>query len=155
MGLNINQLPTAATSILATDKMYLGRSPFGATDDRYILGSSIIAQFADSVYANVTTATQAIDATARYIANYVSGLLTFTLPLSADVGSCIEIIGSSSSGWTIAQNSSQIIHINSVATTTGIGGSVSSTNRYNSIKLVCILANTECQAVPNGNLTVV
>lgn len=46
MGKNINQIATAATSILATDKLYLGRSPFGATDDRYILGSSIIAQVA-------------------------------------------------------------------------------------------------------------
>lgn len=46
MAKNINQLTTAATSILATDKMYLGRSPFGVTDDRYILGSSIIAQLA-------------------------------------------------------------------------------------------------------------
>lgn len=45
-GLNINQLPTAATSILATDKLYLGRSPFGVTDDRYILGSVVISQLA-------------------------------------------------------------------------------------------------------------
>lgn len=46
MGKNINQLTTAAASVLATDKLYLGRSPFGLTDDRYILGSSIISQFA-------------------------------------------------------------------------------------------------------------
>lgn len=46
MGKNINQIATAATSILATDKLYLGRSPFGITDDRYILGSSIISQLA-------------------------------------------------------------------------------------------------------------
>ena len=45
-GMNINQLPTAAASILATDKMYLGRSPFGVTDDRYILGSVLIGQLA-------------------------------------------------------------------------------------------------------------
>lgn len=46
MAKNINQIPTQATSILPTDKMYLGRSPFGVTDDRYILGSDIIAQLA-------------------------------------------------------------------------------------------------------------
>lgn len=49
MGKNINQITTAASSILATDKMYLGRSPFGLTDDRYILGSSIISQFASNL----------------------------------------------------------------------------------------------------------
>lgn len=46
MSKNLNQVPTGATSILATDKMYIARSPFGATDDRYILGSDIIAQLA-------------------------------------------------------------------------------------------------------------
>lgn len=48
MSKNINQIATAAASILATDKLYLGRSPFGITDDRYILGSSIISQFSFS-----------------------------------------------------------------------------------------------------------
>lgn len=44
MSLNLNQIPTAATSILSTDKMYIARSPFDVTDDRYILGSDILAQ---------------------------------------------------------------------------------------------------------------
>jgi hypothetical protein len=46
MSKNLNQVPTAATSILATDKMYIARSPFGVTDDRYILGSDILTQLA-------------------------------------------------------------------------------------------------------------
>ncbi len=46
MSKNINQITTAATSVLATDKLYLGRSPFGVTDDRYILGASLLAQVA-------------------------------------------------------------------------------------------------------------
>lgn len=45
MSKNLNQVPTAAASLLATDKMYIARSPFGVTDDRYILGSSLITQF--------------------------------------------------------------------------------------------------------------
>lgn len=45
MSLNLNQIPTAAASILSTDKMYIARSPFDVTSDRYILGSSIISQF--------------------------------------------------------------------------------------------------------------
>lgn len=45
MGFNINQLPTAASNILPTDKLYLGRSPFDVTDDRYLLGSAVLAQF--------------------------------------------------------------------------------------------------------------
>jgi hypothetical protein len=46
MAKNLNQIATAAASVLATDKMYIARSPFGVTDDRYILGSSLITQFA-------------------------------------------------------------------------------------------------------------
>lgn len=46
MSRNLNQIPTQATSILPSDKMYIARSPFGVTDDRYILGSDIIAQLA-------------------------------------------------------------------------------------------------------------
>lgn len=57
MSKNINQIVTAASSILATDKLYLGRSPFGATDDRYILGSTIIAQFGAPYTAAALTRT--------------------------------------------------------------------------------------------------
>src|ERR1051326_4411658 len=46
MAKNLYQIVTAATSILATDKMYIARAPFGVTDDRYILGSDILAQLA-------------------------------------------------------------------------------------------------------------
>lgn len=45
MSKNINQIAVSAGSVLATDKFYLGRSPFGLTDDRYLLGSDLIAQF--------------------------------------------------------------------------------------------------------------
>ncbi len=44
MGKNINQLSTEATSFVATDKLYLGRSPYGLTDDRYFFYSTLAAQ---------------------------------------------------------------------------------------------------------------
>lgn len=45
MSKNINQIAISAGSVLATDKLYLGRAPFGITDDRYLLGSDLITQF--------------------------------------------------------------------------------------------------------------
>lgn len=45
MSKNINQILVSAGSVLATDKLYLGRAPFGLTDDCYLLGSDLIAQF--------------------------------------------------------------------------------------------------------------
>jgi hypothetical protein len=44
MGKNINQIATAALSVLAQDKFYLGRFPYGLTDDRYLLGSDLFEQ---------------------------------------------------------------------------------------------------------------
>lgn len=41
MGKNINQIATEATTIEDDDKFYLGRSPYGATDDRYVYGSTL------------------------------------------------------------------------------------------------------------------
>lgn len=44
MGKNINQIATEALSILATDKFYLGRSPYGVTDDRWLAGSTLLSE---------------------------------------------------------------------------------------------------------------
>lgn len=154
MAKNINQITTAASSILSTDKMYLGRSPFGLTDDRYILGSTIISQFAPAAYNNVTGITQAIAVNNKYIANN-GALVTFTLPATAAVGTVFEIQGSGAGGWLIAQNASQILHVGASASTTGILGSVASSNRYNSVSFTCIVANLEWAASGMvGNLTV-
>lgn len=155
MALNINQIATAASSILSTDKLYLGRSPFGATDDRYILGSTIIAQFSPAKLTNVTGATQAIAVNTGYIANNAAGV-AFTLPATAAVGDRFAIQGSEAGGWSIAQNANQILHVGSSPSTTGVLGSVASSNRYDSVVFVCIVANLEFATLggPQGNLTV-
>jgi hypothetical protein len=80
-------------------------------------------------------------ADAGYVPDNVA-LCTLTLPATAAFGTAITIVGLGSGGWKIAQNASQIIHVGSSATTTGVGGSLASTNRYDSIDLVCVVANT-------------
>jgi len=72
------------------------------------------------------------------------GLTTFTLPLLANIGDEIQIMGESAAGWTIAQNAGQNIQIGNVSTTIGVGGSVSSLNRYDCITIRCRVANTTC-----------
>lgn len=73
MGKNINQILTAASSVLSTDKLYIGRSPFGLTDDRYILGSSLIQQF--SVQSGSSSLHTPVDyaSTGGYTATYNNG----------------------------------------------------------------------------------
>lgn len=77
-----------------------------------------------------------------YIANN-AGLVTLTLPSTAPLGSVIKVAGKGAGGWSIAQNTGQIIWWNSgLPTTTGVTGSISSLDRYDTIELVCITTNT-------------
>ena len=71
------------------------------------------------------------------------GLTTITLPDVCNPGDMISVQGEGSGGWLIQANIStgQVIHIGSSASYSG--GSVASANRYDSITLVCIVANTE------------
>lgn len=91
-----------------------------------------------------------------YIANN-AGVVTLTLPATAVVGKEISVVGQGAGGWLIAQNASQTINVGSSATTSGTGGSVASTNRYDSINLICTVANTTWTTVggPQGILTIV
>lgn len=113
--------------------------------------------FAGFSWTVVASGTQAISANAGYIMNNGVSLVTLTLPVTAPVGSLIGIQGSSSGGWAIAQNSGQTINIGSVASTTGAGGSIASTNAHDSLLLVCTVANTNfaCLGAPQGNITIV
>jgi hypothetical protein len=90
-----------------------------------------------------------------YIANNAS-LVTVTLPSSASVGDMVEIAGKGAGGWKVAQNSGQVIHMDGVDSTTGTGGSLASTVRYDAVRLLCITANTDWLVLSGiGNLTVV
>jgi hypothetical protein len=92
----------------------------------------------------------------KYVCDNGAGLITFTLPTAAVVGDTFIIVGGSSGGWTIAQNANQIIHVGSLPSTTGVAGSVASSNRYDCITLTCVVTNLEWSAYGiQGNLTVV
>jgi|SRR5277367_150685 len=102
----------------------------------------------------VTGTTQAMAVNSGYISNN-AGLVTLTLPSTAAVGSIIQMQGLGAGGWQIAQNASQLIHIGSSVTTTGTGGYLASTNQYDSLTLLCVVANTTWTVLggPQGNIT--
>ena len=86
----------------------------------------------------------------------VPGLLTYTLPATAAVGSIIEITGYTVGGFSIAQLAGQSIHVAGSTTTPGIGGSLSSTAQFDSVRMVCVTADTEWNVIASvGNLTIV
>jgi hypothetical protein len=107
-------------------------------------------------WVNVTGSTQTMVADTGYVADKAS-LVTFTLPTTAAFGTIIYVQGLGSGGWSIAQSTGQSIAIGSDVSTSGTGGSVSSTNQYDSVALLCVTANTTWTALTGvqGNLTVV
>lgn len=90
-----------------------------------------------------------------YITNKAGTAANMTLPVTAAVGSSLEVIGRGATGWVVAQNASQTIHMNSVSTTTGTGGSLASSAQFNTVTLICTVANTDWTVVASqGVLTV-
>lgn len=103
----------------------------------------------------VITTSQSASVNNGYITNS-SSLITVTLPSTVAVGSLIELTGLGTGGWSIAQNSGQSINFGVSTTTTGTGGSLSSSEQYDSVRIVCIVANTTFNVLSSiGNLTVV
>jgi hypothetical protein len=86
-----------------------------------------------------TTTPQTIAATTSYIADKTT-LITFNMPASMAIGNITEIIGYNTGGWLIQMNTGQTANFNTTSTTSA--GSLASTNRYNSIRLMCVVANT-------------
>ena len=89
-----------------------------------------------------------------YITNNAA-LVTATLPATAAVGDVVRVAGKGAGGWRVAQNAGQTIHFGNQDTTTGAGGYLEFTNRYDSVELLCITANTDWVVLSSvGNLTV-
>lgn len=110
---------------------------------------------AGTLWSEVTGTTQAVAVNTGYILNN-AGLVTATLPATAAVGDTFEFQGKGAGLYKIAQNATQLINFGSSVTTTGVGGSLTATNQYDSIKLVCITANTVFAVVSSiGSFTVV
>jgi hypothetical protein len=164
----IDSVGKLGASALATDgQLYIGSTgaapvwaTLASTD-----GTVTVTNGAGSIDLSVTTGgviwsreagnTVGITVNHGYVPTNV-GLTTFTLPATAALGTIIEIVGESAAGWTIAQNAGQNIQYGNVSTTGGVGGSLSSSNQYDTVKLICRLANTTWSVVSSvGVLNVV
>ena len=65
---------------------------------------------------------------------------TITLPAIAEVGSIINVQGLGAGGWVLQAAAAQIINLGAAATSAG--GTLTSANRYDSLQIVCVLANS-------------
>jgi hypothetical protein len=106
-------------------------------------------------WVEITTTTQNAAANTRYAANNAA-LVTITLPTVAAVGDEIQIVGKGAGLFRIAQSTGQQVRFGDLSTTSGATGRIDSTLQYDSIKLVCITANSEFSVIGSqGNLDVV
>lgn len=103
-----------------------------------------------SLWTTVTASTQAAAISNGYITNNATGV-TITLPATAAIGDVVEIMGLNAGGWTLAPNSGQNIRFGTQNTTV----SLASTAQYDTIKVRCLVANTQWSVVERqGNITV-
>jgi hypothetical protein len=103
----------------------------------------------------VTGTSQAMSVDNGYIANNAA-LVTLTLPATAAIGDTIQLTGKGAGGWKVAQNAGQTIYFGNQSTTTGVGGSLASTNQRDTIEFVCVTANNDWNVIDSiGNITVV
>jgi len=94
-----------------------------------------------ATWTSVTGTSATMVAGDGYISNNAA-LVTLTLPATADVGSLLYIQGYGAGGWRVAQGAGQQVFIGSTSSTVGASGSTSSVNRYDSMTLVCVSADT-------------
>ena len=104
------------------------------------------------VWNDVSGTTQAAAVNQGYIISNASQT-TVTLPATAAEGSVFAIAGKGAAGWILQMNTGQTFHFGSSASSSA--GSLTSTNLYDSVTIVCVTANTTFVVIAaQGNLTV-
>ncbi len=101
---------------------------------------------------DVSGTTQAAVINNGYIISNASQT-TVTIPATAAEGTVFAVQGKGAAGWIMQMNTGQTCHFGSSATTSA--GSLTSTNLWDAVYIVCVTANTTFAVVSAvGNLTV-
>ena len=104
------------------------------------------------VWNDVSGTSQAAAVNNGYIISN-AGQTTVTLPATSAEGSVFAVQGKGAAGWILQANTGQVIHLGNSATSSA--GSLTSTNLWDSVSIVCVTANTTFAVTSAvGNLTV-
>lgn len=106
-----------------------------------LVSQSIPTPPPSDTWVTQTTSSATMDANTGYTADAGASLISFTLPTTSSIGDFVEINGKSSGLWRIIQSAGQQIFASPFNTTFGAGGSLSSVNRYDCVRLRCVAAN--------------
>jgi hypothetical protein len=118
-------------------------------------GSITVAATGAFKWTEITAASADLAVQNGYIANRATQVI-LTLPATAALGDMIRVTGKGEGGWKIAQRANQYINNVDVTSTVGVGGSLSSTQQFDSVELVCTTTDVGFNVVPvTGNWTIV
>jgi hypothetical protein len=124
------------------------------TCKQYNIGQLIDA-ISGLITINQTTTPVTLMVNTTYVCSAGSDMINFILPEVIPFGSFFQIIGKDSGLFQISQTSGQSINFGDVTTTTGMSGSIVSTNSNDCIRFVCTVANTTLTVISSiGDLTV-
>ena len=165
---NVLRIGSSGSGVGQVNKAFIagtyGVTPGGTlnlalVDSNGQLGST--ATLSPALGGKMTWTTATANATAAVNTGYLikhatpATKLTITLPATAALYSEIEIDGYTAGMWKLTQASGQTIHFGSIDTTTGTGGYIEATNKYDSVKIRCVVADTEFLVISSvGTLTV-
>ena len=93
----------------------------------------------DSAWVDAVATPVNMVANTSYIAD-AGALQTFNVPALAAQGTVFEIAGNNGGNFIVQMNAGQTAHLASAATSAG--GTLTATNQYDQIKLLCTVANT-------------
>lgn len=143
-----------AIGTTASDPAAAALTPGTGISITSVTGSITIAStgVGSMVWTDVSGTTQAAAVNTGYIISN-AGQTTVTLPATAVEGSVFGVAGKGAAGWILQMNTGQTCHFGNSATTSA--GSLTSTNLYDSVQIVCVTANTTFVVLcAQGNLTV-
>jgi len=104
------------------------------------------------VWSEATGATTAT-VNSGYICNNASTRVVVTLPSTAALGSKVRVCGKGAAGWQVTAPASTTIQFGSSVTATA--GNVQSTNTFDTLELICTVANTGWTVLSAvGNITI-
>lgn len=149
--LGAGQLPIGTTSSdpsAATLTAGAGISITSVTGSITIASSGV----GSLVWNDVSGTSQAAVVNNGYIISNASQT-TVTIPATAAEGSVFGVAGKGAAGWILQMNTGQTCHFGSSATSSA--GSLTSTNQWDSVQILCVTANTTFVVIAvQGNLTV-
>jgi hypothetical protein len=137
-------LQTALVAVIGTDAITFESNVVAGSN--LIKVNNTISATGNITWLEVVATSANMSSLVGYIANNVA-LVSLLLPSTSIVGDILNIVGKGSGGWKITQAAGQKVQIGSTASTVGVGGSVSSANQFDSIQLVCTVANTTWTSV--------